>query len=142
MQFILRHVGTITVNHEYTVNLQANQALEIDWFANNDIIISTANQNMHFNAQNTTQIAPNTYLIEIPSTTDLNDLPVKFERYPYLVAGDILINENEKTYLTADQIDIMPDEIVAAHGEKVTRILFSGNKTATEHYQKKPSPSS
>ena len=137
VQFILQHIGKVTINHEYTVNLQAGQALQINWFAHNDIIITTANHNACYNAENTTQIAPNTYLIQILKTEDVNDLPVKFERKPYLIAGNIVINQAEKTYFTADQIDIMPDEIVAAHGNQVTRILFSGDKIATEHYQKK-----
>lgn len=137
VQFILHHIGTVTVNHEYTVDIQPGQALQIDWFADNDIIITTNNHNMYFNAQNTTQIAPNTYLIQIIDTRDLSDVPIKFERPPYIIAGNIIINQAEKTYLTADQIDIMVDEIVATHGNKVTRILFSGDKIATEHYQKK-----
>lgn len=137
VQFILHHIGTVTVNHEYTVDIQPGQALQIDWFADNDIIITTNNHNMYFNAQNTTQIAPNTYLIQIIDTRDLADVPIKFERPPYIIAGNIIINQAEKTYLTADQIDIMSDEIVATHGNRVTRILFSGDKIATEHYQKK-----
>ena len=137
VQFILQHVGKVTVNHEYTVDLKPGQALQINWFAGNDIIITTNEQNMYYNAQNTTQIAPNTYLIQIINTSDLTALPIKFERKPYIVAGNIIINQEEKTYLTAQQIDIMPDEIVAAHGNQVTRILFSGDKIATEHYLKK-----
>lgn len=138
VQFILQHVGKVTINHEYTVDLKSGQALQINWFANNDLIITTANHNMYYNVKNTTQIAPNTYLIQILDTTDLTDLPVKFERKPYIIAGNVIINQDQKTYLTADQIDIMPDEIVAAHGNKVTRILFSGDKIATEHYSRKP----
>ena len=34
-------------------------------------------------------------------------------------------------------MDITPNEIVAAHGNRVTRILFSGDKVATEHYLRK-----
>lgn len=137
VQFILQHLGKVTINHEYTVELQAGQALQIDWFAENDIIVTTNDHNMYYNAKNATQIAPNTYLIQITHTSDISNLPVQFEREPYLVAGNILINQAAKTYLTADQIDIMPDEIVAAHGNRVTRILFSGDKIATEHYTKK-----
>ena len=137
MQFILQHVGKVTVNHEYTVELKTGQALQIDWFAGNDLIVTTEQHNMYYNVQNTLQIAPNTYLIQITNTSDLNDLPLKFERDPYIIAGNVVINQAEKTYLTAEQIDIMPDEIVAAHGNHVTRILFSGDKVATEHYTKK-----
>ena len=137
MQFILQHRGPVTINHEYTVDLKAGQALSISWFPDNDLIVSTANHNAYFNVTNTTQIAPNTYLIQIINKTDLRDLPVKFEREPYLVAGDIVIDKENKTYLTADALDIMPDEIVAAHGNRVTRVLFSGDKVATEHYIKK-----
>ena len=137
VQFILQHIGMVTINHEYSTELQAGQALQINWFADNDIIITTTNHNARYNAKNTTQIAPNTYLIQILKTEDINDLPVKLEREPYLIAGNIVIDQAEKTYFTADQIDIMPDEIVAAHGNQVTRILFSGDKIATEHYQKK-----
>ena len=139
MQFILQHIGTVTINHEYSVNLQSGQALKINWFPDNDIIISTPDHpNRRYNVKNTTQIATNTYLIQIPHTTNLMNLPIKFERYPYLIADNILINQEDKTYLTTDQIDIMTDEIVAAHGNRLTRILFSGDKIATEHYQKKP----
>ena len=53
------------------------------------------------------------------------------------MADNIVIDQQNKTYLTAEQIDIMPDEIVAAHGNRVTRVLFSGDKVATEHYIKK-----
>ena len=137
VQFILQHRGTVTINHEYTVTLAVGQALQIDWFPDNDIIVSTNDRNLHYNVTNTTQIAPNTYLIQIVSTTDLRDLPVQFEREPYLVAGNIVIDQQHKTYLTAEQLDIMPDEIVAAHGNRVTRVLFSGDKVATEHYVKK-----
>jgi len=31
-QFILQHIGTVTVNREYTIELQKGQALAIDWF--------------------------------------------------------------------------------------------------------------
>ena len=137
MQFILQHRGIVTINHEYTVDLKPGQALQINWFPDNDIIVSTAQHNTYFNATNTTQIAPNTYLIQIIDKTDLHDLPVKFDRKPYLVADNIVINEEQKTYLTADAVDVMPDEIVAAHGNRVTRVLFSGDKVATEHYIKK-----
>jgi len=137
VQFILQHVGKVTVNHEYTVDLQVGQALQINWFADNDIIISTGEHSMYYNVKNAPQIAPNTYLIQITSTCDLNALPVKFERPPYIIADNIIINQDDKTYLTAEKIDIMPDEVVAAHGNHVTRILFSGDKIATEHYLKK-----
>ena len=137
VQFILQHRGPVTINHEYTVTLTAGQALQIDWFPDNDLIVSTATHSGYYNVTNTTQIAPNTYLIQIVNTTDLHDLPVQFERDPYLVAGNIVIDQQHKTYLTADEIDIMPDEIVAAHGNRVTRVLFSGDKVATEHYVKK-----
>lgn len=137
VQFILQHRGTVTINHEYTVTLGAGQALQIDWFPDNDLIVSTAHHNAYYNVKNTTQIAPNTYLIQIINKTDLHDLPVKFEREPYIVAGDVVINQADQTYLTADKLDIMPDEIVAAHGNRVTRVLFSGDKVATEHYIKK-----
>ena len=137
VQFILHHRGTVTINHEYTVTLEAGQALQIDWFPDNDLIVSTAHHNAYYNVKNTTQIAPNTYLIQIINKTDLHDLPVKFEREPYIVAGDVVINQADQTYLTADQLDIMPDEIVAAHGNRVTRVLFSGEKVGTEHYVKK-----
>lgn len=137
VQFILQHRGKVTINHEYTVDLQAGQALQIAWFPENDLIVSTVNHDAYYNVHNTTQIAPNTYLIQIINTTDLHDLPVKLERFPYLVAGNIVINEQDHTYLTADQLDIMPDEIVATHGNLVTRVLFSGDKVATEHYAKK-----
>lgn len=137
VQFILQHHGLVTVNHEYTVDLQHGQALQIDWFPDNDLFISTANHSAYYNATNTTQIAPNTYLIQIINKTDLHGLPVKFDREPYLVAGDVVIDQEKKTYFTADQIDIRPDEIVAAHGNHVTRVLFSGDKIATEHYTKK-----
>ena len=138
VQFILQHRGLVTINHEYTVDLQPGQALRIDWFPDNDLFVSTANHNAYYNVTNTTQIAPHTYLIQIINKTDLHDLPVKFDRKPYLVAGNIVIDQARKTYLTADQIDIMPDEIVAAHGNRVTRVLFSGDKVATEHYLRKP----
>jgi len=137
VQFILQHRGPVTINHEYTVDLKPGQALRIDWFPDNDLIVSTANHNTYYNVTNTTQIAPNTYLIQIIDKTDLHALPVKFEREPYIVAGDIVIDQQNKTYLTADKIDVMPDEIVAAHGNRVTRVLFSGDKVATEHYVKK-----
>lgn len=137
VQFILQHHGLVTVNHEYTVDLQPGQALQINWFPDNDLFISTANHSAYYNATNTTQIAPNTYLIQIINKTDLRALPVKFDREPYLIAGNVIINQAKKTYFTADQIDIMPDEIVAAHGNRVTRVLFSGDKIATEHYIKK-----
>lgn len=137
VQFILQHRGTVTINHEYTVTLQTGQALQIDWFPDNDLIVSTEDHHAYYNVKNTTQIAPNTYLIQIINTTDLRDLPVQFERDPYLVAGNIVIDQQHKTYLTADELDIMPDEIVAAHGNRVTRVLFSGDKVATEHYVKK-----
>lgn len=137
VQFILQHRGLVTVNHEYTVELQAGQALQIDWFPDNDLLISTANHSAYYNASNTPQIAPNTHLIQIIDKTDLRDLEVKFDREPYLVAGNVVIDQAKKTYLTADKIDIMPDEIVAAHGNRVTRVLFSGDKVATEHYIKK-----
>ncbi|MBR4418380.1 MAG: hypothetical protein IKT33_00035 [Clostridia bacterium] len=136
-QFILHHIGTVTINHEYTVDLQKGQALVIDWFPDNDLIITTSTHEVHYNAQNTPQIAPNTYLIQIPNNSDLNALPIKFERYPYIVAGNIVINQAEQTYLTADQIDILPNEIVATHGNNLTRILYSGDKTAIEHYRAK-----
>ena len=137
VQFILQHHGVVTINHEYTVDLKPGQALRINWFPDNDIIVSTPHRNAYFNVTNTTQIAPNTYLIQIIDKTDLHDLPVKFDRKPYIVADNIVINEEQKTYLTADAIDVMPDEIVAAHGNRVTRVLFSGDKVATEHYIKK-----
>lgn len=140
VQFILQHRGTVTINHEYTVTLKAGQALQINWFPDNDLIVSTANHNAYFNVHNATQIAPNTYLIQIINTTDLHALPVQFEREPYLVAGNVVIDQQNKTYLTADQLDITPDEIVAAHGNRVTRVLFSGDKVATEHYVKKTKP--
>ena len=137
VQFILQHRGPVTINHEYNVDLKPGQALQINWFKDNDIIISTTNHQGHYNVTNTTQIAPNTYLIQIIDRTNLHDLPVKFDRKPYIVADNIIINEEQKTYLTADAIDIMPDEIVAAHGNHATRILFSSDKVATEHYIKK-----
>lgn len=137
VQFILQHHGLVTVNHEYTVDLQPGQALQINWFPDNDLFISTANHSAYYNATNTPQIAPNTYLIQIINKTDLRALPVKFDREPYLVAGNVIIDQAKKTYFTADQIDILPDEIVAAHGNRVTRVLFSGDKVATEHYIKK-----
>ncbi len=137
MQFILQHYGPVTINHEYMVNLKPGQALQINWFKDNDLIVTTANHNTYYNVTNTTQIAPNTYLIQIINKTDLHDLEVKFDREPYLVADNIVIDQQNKTYLTAEQIDIMPDEIVAAHGNRVTRVLFSGDKVATEHYIKK-----
>ncbi|GEM_PF-3026156 len=137
VQFILQHHGTVTINHEYTVTLKTGEALLIDWFKDNDIFISTATHNAYYNVTNTTQIAPNTYLIQIINKTDLHDLPVNFDREPYLVAGNIVIDQQNKTYLTADAVDIMSDEIVAAHGDRVTRVLFSGDKVATEHYLKK-----
>ena len=136
VQFILQHIGTVTVNHEHTVDIQPGQALQIDWFADNDIIITTNNHNMRYNVTNTVQIAQNKYLIQILDTSNLDNVPIKFERPPYIIAGNIIINQAEKTYLTADQIDIMTDEIVATHGNRVTRILFSGDKIATEHYKK------
>ncbi len=136
-QFILQHIGTVTVNHEYTVELQKGQSIVIDWFPDNDLIITTSSHEARYNAQNTPQIAPHTYLIQIPNNRDLTALPVKFERDPYLVAGNIVINQAEKTYLTADKIDILPNEIVATHGTHLTRILYSGNKITTEHYQEK-----
>lgn len=137
VQFILQHHGLVTVNHEYTVDLKAGQALQIDWFKDNDLFISTAHYSAYYNATNATQIAPNTYLIQIINKTDLHNLEVKFDREPYIVADNIIIDQQHKTYLTADKIDIMPDEIVAAHGNRVTRVLFSGDKVATEHYIKK-----
>ena len=137
VQFILQHRGLVTINHEYTVDLQPGQALQINWFKDNDLIITIATHNGYYNVTNNTEIAPNTYLIQIINKTDLRDLEVKFDREPYVVAGDVVIDQQNKTYLTADQIDIMQDEIVAAHGNRVTRILFSGNKVATEHYIKK-----
>ena len=137
MQFILQHRGPVTINYEYTVDLGPGQALQIDWFPDNDIIVSTENHHARYNASNTTQIAPNTYLIQIITTTDLHALPVKFERFPYLVAGNVVIDQAKQTYLTADALDLTPDEIVAAHGNRVTRVLFSGDKVATEHYVKK-----
>ena len=137
VQFILQHRGLVTINHEYTVDLQPGQALQINWFKDNDLIITTATHNGYYNLTNTTEIAPNTYLIQIIDKTDLRDLPVKFDREPYIVADNIVIDQQNKTYLTAEQIDIMPDEIVAAHGNRVTRVLFSGDKVATEHYIKK-----
>ena len=137
VQFILQHIGRVTINHEYTVDLQAGQALQIDWFADNDIIITTNKQEMYYNAQNTTQIDEHTYLIQILTTSDLHNLPVKFERYPYIIADNIVINQEQQTYFTADAIDIMPDEIVATHGNHATRLLFSGDKIATEEYIKK-----
>ena len=137
VQFILQHRGRVTINHEYTVDIKPGQALQINWFPDNDLIVSTANHHAYYNVTNTTQIAPNTYLIQITNTTDLHALPVKFEREPYIVAGNVVIDQQNKTYLTADQLDIMPDEIVAAHGNRVTRVLFSGDKVATEHYVKK-----
>ncbi|MCM1404002.1 MAG: hypothetical protein NC133_00630 [Prevotella sp.] len=136
VQFILQHHGTVTINHEYTVKLESGQALQIDWFPDNDLIVSTAHHHAYYNVHNTTQIAPHTYLIQIVSTTDLHGLPIKFERGPYLVAGNVVIDQAQRTYLTADKLDLMPDEIVAAHGNRVTRILFSGDKIATEHYSK------
>lgn len=137
VQFILQHHGLATINHEYTVDLQPGQALQINWFPDNDLFISTANHSAYYNVTNTTQIAPNTYLIQIINQTNLHGLPVKFERDKYIVADNIVIDQQNKTYLTADTIDIMPDEIVAAHGNRVTRVLFSGDKVATEHYIKK-----
>ncbi len=137
VQFILQHRGPVTINHEYTVNLNPGQALQINWFKDNDLIVSTTSRTTYYNVTNTTQIAPNTYLIQIIDKTDLRDLPVKFDREPYIVADNIVIDQQNKTYLTAEQIDIMPDEIVAAHGNRVTRVLFSGDKVATEHYIKK-----
>ena len=137
VQFILQHRGLVTINHEYTVELKSGQALQINWFKDNDLIVSTANHNAYYNVSNTTQIAPNTYLIQIIDQTDLHDLTVKFDREPYIIADNIIIDQQNKTYLTADKIDIMSDEIVAAHGNRVTRILFSGDKVATEHYIKK-----
>ena len=137
VQFILQHRGVVTINHEYTVDLKPCQALQINWFKDNDLIVTTANHEAYYNATNTPQIAPNTYLIQIINQTDLHGLEVKFDRKPYLIADNILIDQQNKTYLTAEQIDIMPDEIVAAHGDRVTRVLFSGDKVATEHYIKK-----
>lgn len=137
MQFILQHHGTVTINYEYTITLNVGQALQINWFPENDLIVSTEEHNIAYNVTNTTQIAPNTYLIQIIKTTDLRDLPVNFEREPYIIAGNIIINQKDKTYLTADELDIMQDEIVATHGNHLTRILFSGDKIATEHYIKK-----
>ena len=137
VQFILQHRGVVTINHEYTVDIAAGQALQIDWFKDNDVIVTTERHELHFNATNTPQIAPNTYLIQIINKTDLHNLPVNFDREPYLVADKIVIDKQNKTYLTADKLDIMPDEIVAAHGNRVTRVLFSGDKVATEHYIKK-----
>ena len=137
VQFILQHRGVVTINHEYTVDLKPGQALQINWFKDNDLIVTTANHKAYYNATNTPQIAPNTYLIQIINQTDLHGLEVKFDREPYLIADNILIDQQNKTYLTAEQIDIMPDEIVAAHGDRVTRVLFSGDKVATEHYIKK-----
>ena len=134
---ISRLHGPVTINHEYTVDLQPGQALQINWFKDNDLIVSTAHHNAYYNVSNTTQIAPNTYLIQIINKTDLHDLEVKFDREPYIVADNIVIDQEHKTYLTADKIDVMPDEIVAAHGNRVTRVLFSGDKVATEHYIKK-----
>ena len=137
VQFILQHYGLVTINHEYTVDLKPGQALQINWFKDNDLIVTTADHNAYYNVTNTTEIAPNTYLIQIIDQTDLHDLEVKFDREPYLVADNIVIDQQNKTYLTAEQIDIMSDEIVAAHGNRVTRVLFSGDKVATEHYIKK-----
>ena len=76
VQFILQHHGLVTVNHEYTVDLQQGQALQIDWFKDNDLFVSTANHSAYYNVTNTTQIAPNTYLIQIIDQTDLHDLEV------------------------------------------------------------------
>lgn len=136
-QFILRYNGTVTINHEYTVELSRGQALQIDWFPDNDLIITTNGQTYTFNTHNTTPLANEAYLIEIITTENLYELPLRFERGDYLVAGDVVINQRTKQYFTADQIDILPDELVAAHNNRVTRVLFNGEKSATEQYVRK-----
>ena len=136
-QFILRYTGTVTVNHEYTVDLARGQALQIDWFPDNDLIIAAHGQTYTFNTHNTTPLANGSYLIEIITTENLYELPLRFERGDYLVAGDVVINQRTKQYFTADQIDILPDELVAAHNDRVTRVLFNGDKSATEQYIRK-----
>lgn len=136
-QFILQHTGTITINHEYTVTIAPGQALLINWFPNNDIIVNTANQQYTFNTSNTTRLPDGRYLIQIITTQDLLDVPVQFERGDYIVANNIVINQKTRQYFTASALDIFPDELVAAHGNHVTRVLFNGDKSATEHYVKR-----
>ncbi len=136
-QFILRYTGTVTVNHEYTVELSREQALQIDWFPDNDLFITAKGQTYTFNTHNTTPLGNGSYLIEIITTENLYELPLRFERGDYLVAGDVVINQRTKQYFTAEQIDILPDELVAAHHDRVTRVLFNGDKSATEQYVRK-----
>lgn len=137
VQYLLTYHGTVTVNHEYTVTLSPGQALQIDWFPDNDLLVSTDRQTHHFNAANTTLLPDGRRLIEIITTQNLRDQPVRLERGDYLVAGDVVINQKTRQYFTASAIDILPDELVAAHGNRVTRVLFSGDKSAVEQYVKR-----
>lgn len=136
-QFILQYTGTVTINSEYTVNLEPGTALQINWFPDNDLIVETKDKKYFFNTGNTKKIDEDTYLIQIITVENLYDLPLRFARGDYVVAGDIVIDQKRQEYFKADQIDILPDELVAAHHDKVTRVLFSGDKVATEHYIKK-----
>ena len=137
VQFILSYTGKVVVNNEYTVDVTKGSALQIDWFRGNDIIIETPHGKTHYNTSNTTRIAPNRYLIEIERMENLDELPIRFERGDYLVAGNVVIDHRNREYFTADKLDILDDEIVATHGGKMTRITFDGHKaTRTEYVAK------
>jgi hypothetical protein len=132
LQFILRYTGKVTVNGEYTADIPRGSALEINWFPNNDLIIETPDGKFTFNES----AAGRQYPISIERKENLTDLPVRFDKGGYLIAGDIVINTAAQEYFRADRIDILENEIVAVHGDKMTRIVFHGDSAAAEEYMK------
>ncbi len=135
-QFILQYIGEAKINNEYSVKIKKGEALQIDWFKGNDLTIDTQIGEFIYNEYNAEKISDNLYLIKIEKTEDIKDLPIRFERGDYLVAGNIVINNKTKEYYKADQIDILEDELVTTYNNKLVRILFSGDKVAVEQYIK------